>query len=81
LACHALELDNRWLVRVQERGPRIRYVELDPERTLLFFLARPGPDVFVRGVSQSPYSLIRNAQGQAFFERTDRLGITVDTHV
>ena len=65
-----VELDNLWLVRVQESGPRIRYVELDPERTFLSFLARPGTDVFVRGVSQSPYSLIRNAQGQAFFERT-----------
>ena len=65
-----VELDDLWLVRVQESGPRIRYVELAPERTFLSFLVRPGPDVFVRGVSRSPYSLIRHAQGQAFYERT-----------
>ena len=72
LAWHVtrVELDNVWLVRVQESGPRIRYVELDPERTFLSFLVRPGPDVFVRGVSRLPYSLIRHAQGQAFYERT-----------
>ena len=72
LAWHVtrVELDDLWLVRVQESGPRIRYVELDPERTFLSFLVRPGTDVFVRGVSRSPCSLIRHAQGQAFYERT-----------
>jgi AraC-like DNA-binding protein len=65
-----VELDNLWLVRVQESGPRIRYVELDPERTFLSFLVHQGTDVFVRGVSQPPCSVIRNAQGQAFYERT-----------
>ena len=65
-----VELDDVWLVRVQESGPRIRYVELAPERTFLSFLVRPGPDVVVRGVSRSPCSLIRHAQGQAFHERT-----------
>jgi AraC-like DNA-binding protein len=72
LAWHVtrVELDNVWLVHVQESGPRIRHVELDPERTFLSFLVRPGPDAFVRGVSRLPYSLIRHAQGQAFYERT-----------
>ena len=72
LAWHVtrVELDDVWLVRVQESGPRIRYVELDPGRTFLSFLVRPGPDVVVRGVSRSPNSLIRHAQGQAFYERT-----------
>ena len=65
-----VELDNLWLVRVQESGPRIRYVELDPERAFLSFLVRPAPDVAVRGVSRSPNSLIRHAEGQAFYERT-----------
>ena len=65
-----VELDNLGLARVQESGPRIRHVELDSEWTFLSFLVRQGTDVFVRGVSRSPYSLIRNAQGQAFFERT-----------
>jgi AraC-like DNA-binding protein len=65
-----VELDNVRLVRVQESGPRIRYVEMDPERTFLSFLVRPGPDVFVRGVSRLPNSLIRHAQGQVFYERT-----------
>ena len=72
LAWHVtrVELDDVWLVHVQESGPRIRYVELAPKRTFLSFLVRPGPDVFVRGVSRSPCSLIRHAQGQAFHERT-----------
>jgi hypothetical protein len=65
-----VELDDLWLVRVQESGPRIRYVELDPGRTFLSFLVHQGTDVFVRGVSQPPCSVIRNAQGQAFYERT-----------
>lgn len=65
-----VELDDVWLVRVQESGPRIRYVELAPERTFLSFLVQPGPDVVVRGVSRSPSSLIRHAQGQVFYERT-----------
>ena len=29
---------------VQESGPRIRYVELDPGRAFLSFLVRPGTD-------------------------------------
>jgi AraC-like DNA-binding protein len=72
LAWHVtrVELDNVWLVHVQESGPRIRYVELDPGRIFFSFLVRPGPNVFVRGVSRLPYSLIRHAQGQAFYERT-----------
>ena len=72
LAWHVtrVELDDVWLVRVQESGPRIRYVELAPERTFVSFLVQPGPDVFIRGVSRSPSSLIRHAQGQAFYERT-----------
>ena len=65
-----VELDDVWLVHVQESGPRIRYVELAPERTFLSFLVQPGPDVVVRGVCRSPCSLIRHAQGQAFHERT-----------
>ena len=65
-----VELDDLWLVRVQESGPRIRYVELDSGRTFLSFLVHPGTDVLVRGVSQPPCSVIRNAQGQAFYERT-----------
>ena len=65
-----VELDDVWLVHVQESGPRIRYVELAQERTFLSFLVRPGPDAFVRGVSRLPCSLIRHAQGQAFYERT-----------
>ena len=65
-----VELDNVRLVRVQESGPRIRHVEMDPERTFLSFLVRPGTDVFVRGVSRLPNSLIRHAQGQVFYERT-----------
>ena len=86
LAWHVtrVELDHVWLVRVQESGPRIRYVELDPERTFLSFLVRPGPDASVRGVSRLPNSLIRHAQGQAFYERTSGptdLGVTVDIHV
>ena len=64
------ELDNVWSIRVQESGPRIRHVELDPRRTFLSFLVRPGPDVFVRGVRRLPCSLIRHAQGQAFHDRT-----------
>ena len=72
LAWHVtrVELGNVWLVHVQESGPRIRYVELDPGRTFFSFLVRPGPDVFVRGVSRLPYSLLRHAKGQAFHERT-----------
>lgn len=65
-----VELGDVWLVSVQESGPRIRYVELDPSRTFFSFLVRPGPDVFVRGVGRLPYSLIRHAQGQTFYERT-----------
>ena len=65
-----MELDDVWLVRVQESGPRIRYVELDSERTFLSFLARPGPDVVVRGVTRLPHSLIRHGRGQMFYERT-----------
>ena len=38
-----VELDDVWLVHVQESGPRIRHVELDPERTFLSFLVQPGP--------------------------------------
>jgi AraC-like DNA-binding protein len=72
LAWHVtrVELDNVWLVHVQESGPRIRYVELDPERTFFSFLVRPGPGVFLRGVSRLPNSLIRHARGEAFYERT-----------
>ena len=72
LAWHVtrVELDNVWLIRVQESDPRIRYVELSPERTFLSFLVQPGPDVFVRGVSRLPNSLIRHAQGQELHERT-----------
>jgi AraC-like DNA-binding protein len=72
LAWHVtrVELDDVWLVHVQESGPRIRYVELAPERTFVSFLARPGPDVFVRGESRLPNSLMRHAQGQALYERT-----------
>jgi AraC-like DNA-binding protein len=72
LAWHVtrVELDNVWLVHVRESGPRIRYVELDPERTFFSFLVRPGPEVFIRGVVQSPDSLMRHAQGQTFYERT-----------
>ena len=72
LAWHVtrVELNNLWLIHVQESAPRIRYVELNPERTYLSFLVRPGPDVFVRGVSRSPNSLIRHARGQALHERT-----------
>ena len=86
LAWHVtrVELDDLWLVRVQESGPRIRYVELDPERTFLSFLVRPGPDVFVRGVSRSPYSADTTRPGAGVLradQRTDRLGVTVDTHV
>jgi AraC-like DNA-binding protein len=65
-----VELDDVWLVHTQESGPRIRYVELAPTRTFLSFLVQPGPDVVVRGVSRSPYSLIRHAPGQTFYERT-----------
>ena len=65
-----VELDNVWLIRVQESGPRIRHVEMAPDRTFVSFLARPGPDVFVRGVSRLPYSLMRHARGQSFYERT-----------
>jgi AraC-like DNA-binding protein len=65
-----VELDDVWLVHVQESGPRIRYVELAPERAFLSFLAQPGPDVVVRGVSRSPDSLIRHVEGQTFHERT-----------
>ena len=61
-----VELDEIWLVHVQESGPRIRYVELAQERTFLSFLVQPGPDVVVRGVSRLPCSLIRHAQGQTF---------------
>jgi AraC-like DNA-binding protein len=72
LAWHVtrVELDNLWLIHVQESGPRIRYVELNLERTYLSFLARPGPEVFVRGVSRMPNSLMRHAQGEALHERT-----------
>ena len=51
LAWHVtrVELDDVWLVHVQESGPRIRYVELAPERTFLSFLVQPGSDVVVRG--------------------------------
>jgi AraC-like DNA-binding protein len=65
-----VELDDVWLVRVKESGPRVRYVELDQERTFVSFLVRPGPDVFLRGMPRLPYSLIRHARGQAFYERT-----------
>jgi AraC-like DNA-binding protein len=65
-----VELDDLWLIRVQESGSRIRYVELDPARTFLSFLVRPGPDVFVRGASRLPYSVLQHAEGQAFYERT-----------
>ena len=72
LAWHVtrVELNNLWLIHVQESAPRIRYVELNPERTYLSFLVRPGPDVFVRGVSRLPNSLMRHARGQALHERT-----------
>ena len=66
-----VELDEVWLIHTQESGARIRYVELAPTRTFLSFLVQPGPDVFVRGVSRSPYSLIRHALGQTFNERTN----------
>ena len=65
-----VDLDNLWLVRAQESGPRIRYIELDPERTFVSFLVRPGTDVFVRGELRLPNSLIRHARGQALYERT-----------
>ena len=72
LAWHVtrVELDNVRLVRVQESGPRIRYVELDPGRAFLSFLVRPGTDVVARGASRLPNSLIRHTQGQALHERT-----------
>jgi AraC-like DNA-binding protein len=72
LAWHVtrVELDDVWLVRVRESGPRIRHVELEQGRTFLSFLARPGPDAFVGGMRRLPYSLIRHTQGQAFYERT-----------
>jgi AraC-like DNA-binding protein len=72
LAWHTtrVELDNIWLASVQESGPRLRYVELTRERTFLSFLVRPGHDVSLQGVSRLPNSLIRYAQGQAFYERT-----------
>ena len=87
LAWHVtrVELDDVWLVRVKESGPRIRYVELEQGRTFLSFLVRPGPDVFVRGMPRLPYSLIRYAQGQAFYERTsgptDRVSLSIPTSV
>jgi hypothetical protein len=65
-----VELDNVWAIRVQETGPRIRHVELDPRRTFLSFLVRPGPDVFVRGVRRLPCSVVRHARGQAFYDRS-----------
>lgn len=72
LAWHVtrVELDDVWLVRVKESGPRLRHVELEQGRTFLSFLARPGPDVSVGGMSRLPDSLIRHTQGQAFYERT-----------
>ena len=78
-----VELDDVWLIRVKESGPRIRYVELEQGRTFLSFLVRPGPDAFVGGMSRLPYSLIRYAQGQAFYERTsgptDRVSLSLPT--
>ena len=52
LAWHVtrVELDDVWLVRVKESGPRLRHVELEQGRTFLSFLARPGPDVSVGGM-------------------------------
>ena len=65
LAWHVtrVELDDVWLVRVKESGPRIRLVELAPERPFVSFLVRPGPDVFVRGVSRLPNSLYATRPG------------------
>jgi AraC-like DNA-binding protein len=72
LAWHVtrVELDDVWLVHVKESGPRIRYVQLEQGRTFLSFLAQPGPDVLVGGMSRLPNSLIRHTRGQAFYERT-----------
>lgn len=72
LAWHVtrVELDKPLVDPRAREWPRIRYVELNPERTDLSFLARPGTDVFMRGVSRSPSYLIRHARGQALHERT-----------
>lgn len=65
-----LDVDGLWLVRVQESGPRLRYVELDPARTFLSFPTALRSRITV-GWSEAPTGgIVRHSSGQMFYERT-----------
>lgn len=65
-----LELDNLWLVRVQENAPRLRYVELDPSRTFISFPTDPRSRITVGATETPPRGIVRHSSGQTFYERT-----------
>jgi AraC-like DNA-binding protein len=65
-----LELDDLWLVSVQESAPRLRYVELDPARTFISFPTSQRSHMIVDGAEIQMGGIIRHSPGQAFYERT-----------
>ena len=67
----AISLHRMWMQRFSDSLPRVAYVTNAPGRLIINFRAQPGPPLLTGGLDLQPHTILRYAEGQTYFQRSD----------
>jgi len=71
----AINLQRVWMQRMSDDLPRVICATNVPGRVIINFRAQPGPPLQTGGVDLLPHTILRYAEGQTIFQRSE--GATV----
>lgn len=65
-----LELDNLWLVHVNEAAPRIKWATQSPDRIFVRFLTEPAAEFVINGMPLQCNEILQLGRAQSYYEHT-----------
>lgn len=65
-----LELDNLWMVQVNEAAPRIKWATQSPDRVFVRFLTEPAAEFVINGAPLQYNEIVQLGHAQSYYEHT-----------
>lgn len=65
-----LELDNLWMVQVNEAAPRIKWATQSPDRVFVRFLTEPAAEFVINGAPLQCNEIVQLGRAQSYYEHT-----------
>jgi AraC-like DNA-binding protein len=65
-----LQLDDMWMVQVNEAAPRIKWATQSPHRVFVRFLTEPAAEFVINGVPLQRNEIVQLGRAQSYYEHT-----------